>query len=182
MEIMKQLELHKSRVLLISMDSFYKPLTADQKKKAAEGHYNFDHPDAFDYELITETLKILRKRDKKTVKCIEIPEYDFKTHSRLPETQKVNFADVILFEGILSLHDKRVRALLDMKLFVDTDNDICLARRVRRDIAERGRDVHGVLTQYDRFVKPAFDYFILPTKKYADLLSQEATQTQLPSA
>jgi uridine kinase len=106
----------------------------------------------------------------KAGKNVAIPLYDFKTHSRSKKTKHVYGADVIIVEGIFVLYDQKLRNLLDIKLFVDTAEDICLARRLRRDIAERGRDVTSVLNQYERFVKPAFEDFISPTKQYADII------------
>ncbi|CAL5063507.1 unnamed protein product [Urochloa decumbens] len=102
---------------------------------------------------------------------VNVPIYDFKKHRRCSESfRKVNASDVIILEGILVFHDQRVRNLMDMKIFVDTDADIRLARRIRRDTVERGRDISSVLDQYGRFVKPAFDDFVLPSKKYADVI------------
>lgn len=88
----------------------------------------------------------------------------------LPATRRVYGANVVIFEGILSLYDERIRALMDLRVFVDTDDDVRLARRLRRDIAERGRDLRGVIQQYNRFVKPSFDEFIRPTMRYADVI------------
>ncbi|KNC81344.1 uridine-cytidine kinase-like 1 [Sphaeroforma arctica JP610] len=152
-------------VVLMSLDSFYKALTEEEKEQAGRNEYNFDHPNAFDYDCAVETLKKLREG-----KGVELPVYDFSTHSRLKETQKMYGANVILFEGIMAFHNPELRALMDMKIFVDTDSDIRLARRLRRDIAERGRDLVGVLEQYSKFVKPSFDEFIYPTMKYADVV------------
>lgn len=101
---------------------------------------------------------------------MEVPIYDFKTHSRSHRTQTVLPADVVIFEGILTLAMADVRALLNMKLFVETDDDVRLARRIRRDTCDRGRDVSGVLEQYTRFVKPMFDQFVSPSKRYADVV------------
>eukprot|EP01114_Cavostelium_apophysatum_P020564 TRINITY_DN6931_c0_g2_i1.p1 TRINITY_DN6931_c0_g2~~TRINITY_DN6931_c0_g2_i1.p1 ORF type:complete len:452 (-),score=92.24 TRINITY_DN6931_c0_g2_i1:114-1469(-) len=154
-------------VLVLSMDSFYKVLTPEQKLRSTE--YNFDHPDAFDVDLIVQTLQ-----DLKAGKAVEIPEYDFKTHSRSPFSKTFYGADVIIFEGILAFYFEQLRDLFHMKIFVDDDPDIRLARRVRRDIAERGRDLNGVLNQYDKFVKPSFENYIYPTKKYADIIVPQA--------
>ncbi len=101
---------------------------------------------------------------------MDVPVYDFATHSRLEKTISMYGANVIIFEGIFALYDKRIRELMDLRIFVDTDADVCLGRRLKRDIAERGRDVDGVLQQYMRYVKPSFDDFIFPTKKYADVI------------
>jgi uridine kinase len=151
--------------VLISMDSFYKPLTKEQQELAHKSMYNFDHPDAFDFDLLLDTLQRLKKGED-----VEIPSYSFVTHSRLDETVPITRPEIVLFEGIFALYDERIRDQMDMKVFVDTDDDLRLARRIRRDIAERGRDVTGVLDQYERFVKPAYDNHIASTKRFADVI------------
>uniref|UniRef100_A0A803JRR6 Uridine-cytidine kinase n=1 Tax=Xenopus tropicalis TaxID=8364 RepID=A0A803JRR6_XENTR len=156
---------HQKQVVMLSQDSFYRILTPEQKSKALKGQFNFDHPDAFDNELILKTLKELMEG-----KTVQIPVYDFVTHSRKEETLVVYPADVVLFEGILAFYMQEIRDMFQMKLFVDTDADTRLSRRVLRDINERGRDLEQVLTQYITFVKPAFEEFCLPTKKYADVI------------
>ncbi|CAM0911879.1 unnamed protein product [Alopecurus aequalis] len=157
-------QLHDHRVVLVNQDSFYRGLTEEESEHV--GEYNFDHPDAFDTDRLLECMGKL-----KSGKSVNIPIYDFKNHRRCSESfRKVNVSDVIILEGILVFHDQRVRDLMDMKIFVDTDADIRLARRIRRDTVERGRDVLSVLEQYGRFVKPAFDDFVLPSKKYADVI------------
>ncbi|KAJ3183718.1 hypothetical protein HDU85_002147 [Gaertneriomyces sp. JEL0708] len=152
-------------VVLLSMDSFYKPLNPEQSALAHQNEYDFDHPNAFDYESLYQTLLNLKKGNK-----VDVPIYDFSTHNRLDKTQTVYGANVVVFEGIFALYDKKVRDLMDLKIFVDTDADVRLARRLKRDIAERGRDIRGVLQQYEKFVKPAFDEHIYPTMKYADVI------------
>ncbi|KAJ3022062.1 hypothetical protein HKX48_007102 [Thoreauomyces humboldtii] len=152
-------------VILLSMDSFYKPLNAEQSAIARRNEYDFDHPNAFDYEALHQTLLNLKKGVK-----VDVPIYDFNTHNRLDKCQTVYGANVVVFEGIFALYDKSVRDLMDLKIFVDTDADVRLARRLKRDIAERGRDIKGVLQQYKTFVKPAFDEHIYPTMKYADVI------------
>eukprot|EP00271_Cylindrocystis_brebissonii_P010289 TRINITY_DN26443_c0_g1_i1.p1 TRINITY_DN26443_c0_g1~~TRINITY_DN26443_c0_g1_i1.p1 ORF type:complete len:521 (-),score=81.55 TRINITY_DN26443_c0_g1_i1:526-2088(-) len=160
-QIIQQLRDH--RVVLVNQDSFYRGLTAEEMKQVHE--YNFDHPDAFDTEAMFQTLVDLRKG-----KSVEIPIYDFTTHQRSTRTRKMNAADVIILEGILVFHDPQVRSSMNMRIFVDTDADVRLARRVRRDTIDRGRDVLSVIDQYAKFVKPSFDDFVLPTKKYADVI------------
>ena len=144
-------------------DSYYRGLTEEEHASAAT--YNFDHPSAFDWELIEKHLDRLRRK-----KPIEVPHYDFATHSRTSETTKVYAADVVLFEGILTFAEESVRDLMAMKIFVDTDDDTRLIRRIRRDLAGRGRTLESILTQYETFVKPSFDMHIAPTKKYADVI------------
>lgn len=158
---------HRQRkVVCISQDSFYRELTDEEKAKALKGKYNFDHPAAFDNELM---LKILQ--DILSGKVVSVPVYDFKTNSRKKdEFVTVYPADVVLFEGILVFYFPEIRELFHMKLFVDTDPDTRLSRRVLRDTRERGRDLDQILTQYTKYVKPAFEDFCLPTKKYADVI------------
>ncbi|KAH0619270.1 hypothetical protein JD844_019176 [Phrynosoma platyrhinos] len=121
-------------------------LTKEQQQLAASNDYNFDHPDAFDFDLIISTLKKLKQG-----KSVKIPIYDFTTHSRKKEWKTLYGANVIIFEGIMAFADKELLKLLDMKIFVDTDSDIRLVRRLRRDITERGRDIEGVIKQYNKF-------------------------------
>ncbi|XP_019734463.1 uridine-cytidine kinase 2-B isoform X2 [Hippocampus comes] len=167
MELLGQnkIDHHQRQVAILSQDSFYKVLTPDQKAKALKGQFNFDHPDAFDNELIMHTLREILQG-----KTVQIPVYDFVTHSRKDEFVTVYPADVVLFEGILMFYSQEIRDLFQMKLFVDTDPDTRLSRRVLRDIGERGRELEQVLSQYITFVKPAFEEFCLPTKKYADVI------------
>ncbi|XP_019724082.1 uridine-cytidine kinase-like 1 isoform X8 [Hippocampus comes] len=152
-------------VVLLSMDSFYKVLSLEQQTRAASNDYNFDHPDAFDFDLLTHTLRKLKQG-----KSVKIPVYDFTTHGRQKEWKTVYGASVIIFEGIMAFVDKELLQLLDMKIFVDTDSDIRLVRRLRRDITERGRDIEGVIKQYNKFVKPSFEQYIEPTMRLADIV------------
>ncbi|XP_062361870.1 uridine-cytidine kinase 1 isoform X3 [Cinclus cinclus] len=143
MELLGQneVEQRQRKVLILSQDSFYKVLTAEQQAKALKGQYNFDHPDAFDNDLMHSTLKNIVEG-----KTVEVPTYDFVTHS-----------------------SQDIRDMFHLRLFVDTDSDVRLSRRVLRDM-KRGRDLEQILTQYTTFVKPAFEEFCLPTKKYADVI------------
>uniref|UniRef100_A0A8C6T040 Uridine-cytidine kinase n=1 Tax=Neogobius melanostomus TaxID=47308 RepID=A0A8C6T040_9GOBI len=152
-------------VVLLSMDSFYKVLSPDEQALAASNDYNFDHPAAFDFELLVATLRKLKQG-----RSVKIPVYDFTTHSRHKDWKNVYGASVIIFEGIMSFADKGLLQLLDMKIFVDTDSDIRLVRRLRRDITERRRDIEGVIKQYNKFVKPAFDQYIEPAMRLADIV------------
>ncbi|KAJ3189689.1 hypothetical protein HK101_008761 [Irineochytrium annulatum] len=152
-------------VVLLQMDSFYLPLKKEQRDAAYRNDYDFDSPNAFDFELLYKTLSNLKQGVK-----VDVPVYDFSTHSRLDKTTSMYGANVIIFEGIFALYDPHVRSLMDLQLFVDTDADIRLARRLKRDIAERGRDTRGVLEQYQKFVKPAYDDHIAKTMKFADII------------
>ncbi|XP_006834953.1 PREDICTED: uridine-cytidine kinase 1 isoform X2 [Chrysochloris asiatica] len=166
MELLGQskVDQQQRKLVILSQDRFYKVLTAEQKAKALKGQYNFDHPDAFDNDLMRKTLKNIVEG-----KTVEVPIYDCVTHSRLLETTVVNSADVVLFEGILVFYSQDIRDMFHLRLFVDTDSDVRLSRRVLRDV-HRGRELEQILTQYTTFVKPAFEEFCLPTKKYADVI------------
>ncbi|XP_058822827.1 uridine-cytidine kinase isoform X4 [Topomyia yanbarensis] len=154
------------QVVTISQDSFYRELTAAEKARAERGQFNFDHPDAFNEKLMLQTLQAVLQGQK-----VEINEYDYRTNSVCPDRKLVIYpADVVLFEGILVFYFPEIRDLFHMKLFVDTDSDTRLARRVPRDINERGRDLDQVLNAYMSFVKPAFEEFCSPTKKFADVI------------
>ncbi|TKY63081.1 Uridine kinase protein 1 [Spatholobus suberectus] len=159
-------QLHDHRVVL---DSFYRGLRPEELERVHE--YNFDHPDAFDTEQLLECMRKLISGQS-----VHVPIYDFKKHQRSSDSfRQYSFlrstvSDVIILEGILVFHDQGVRDLMNMKIFVDTDADVRLARRIRRDTVERGRDINSVLEQYAKFVKPAFDDFVLPSKKYADVI------------
>ncbi|KAF9907533.1 hypothetical protein EC991_010829 [Linnemannia zychae] len=153
-------------VVLLSMDSFYKDLTPEEVEIAHRNDWDFDSPNSYDYDLLLETVTKLKEG-----KMVDVPIYDFETHKRVPN--KVNTiygANVIIFEGIFGLYDRKVLEMMDLKVFVDTDVDICLARRIKRDVAERGFDVSGVLKLYQRFVKPSYDTYVYPTKKNADVV------------
>ncbi|PIA49051.1 hypothetical protein AQUCO_01300117v1 [Aquilegia coerulea] len=141
-------QLHDHRVVLVNQDSFYRGLTAEEAEHVHE--YNFDHPDAFDTEQLLECVGQL-----KCGQSVHVPIYDFKNHRRCSESfRQVNASDVIILEGILVFHDQRVRNLMNMKIFVDTDADVRLSRRIRRDTVERGRDINSVLEQYADVIIP----------------------------
>ncbi|XP_059607913.1 uridine-cytidine kinase isoform X1 [Phlebotomus argentipes] len=154
------------QVVCISQDSFYRELTASEKSKAERGMFNFDHPDAFNEKLMLKTLQ-----DILAGKKVEIPAYDYRTNSLHPERLITIYPmDVVMFEGILTFYFPEIRDLFHMKLFVDTDSDTRLARRVPRDVNEWGRDLDQVLNYYLNYVKPAFEEFCSPTKKFADVI------------
>ncbi|KAK9854764.1 hypothetical protein WJX84_001359 [Apatococcus fuscideae] len=155
--------LHDQCVVMLAQDSFYRGLTKEELKDV--GSYNFDHPDAFDRKLLRNCLLDLRRQQP-----VDIPLYDFARHQRSNAKRKVEPADVIIVEGIMVLHMPEVRELLNMKVYVDTDDDVRLARRIQRDVALRGRDVAGVIEQYTRFVKPSFDQYVGPSRKHADVI------------
>ena len=125
------------------------------------GKYNFDHPDAFDWDFIKETFyKICNQQD------VEIPNYNYKTCRRDLPGFKVKSTDLILFEGIFALLDQSLRDLMDLKIFVHSDDDIRLLRRLKRDVVHRGRTAEGVIKSYNRFVKKSYDDYIKPVSKH----------------
>lgn len=155
--------LRPGRVCIIEQDFYYKDsshLPAEQRSKL-----NFDHPDAFDMDLMyTQLCQLLGG------KAIEHPIYDFRTHCRRSETQKVGPHRVVVLEGILILMDPRIRNLMDIKVYVDNDPDVRFIRRLKRDLEERARSVDSVVDQYERTVRPMYLQFVEPTKRYADII------------
>ncbi len=155
--------LSPSRVVLIDQDSYYKDLkhlTLDERREV-----NFDHPDAFDTELLVHHMKAL-----KAGVPIKKPQYDFVTSTRRTEISEIQPADIILIEGILVLHIEQLRRELDVRIFVDAEDDVRIIRRLTRDIKERGRDFDHVVGQYFRHVRPMHMGFVEPSKRWADII------------
>jgi len=159
-------ELGSDKVIIIQQDSYYNDLgnlTLEERKKQ-----NFDHPNAFDQQLLIDQLK-----DLLAGKSINQPIYDYTIHSRKKETRRIGEHVIIVLEGILILHDPDLRRLMDIKVYVDTDDDVRLIRRIRRDVTERGRSLDSILDQYENSVRPMQLQFIEPTKRYADIIIPE---------
>lgn len=155
-----------SEVVFIQQDSYYrnlKDLPLDFRQVA-----NFDHPDALDNDLLVNHIRKLTAGE-----AIELPIYDFKTHTRLTETRAVEPKRIVIVEGILIFADPRLLEQLDIKVFVDTPDDIRFIRRLRRDIAERGRTIESVIEQYIVTVRPMHMQFVEPSKRYADVIIPE---------
>ena len=152
--------------ICIAQDNYYKSASFVNNHNILA--FNFDHPDAFDMDLMVENLK-----DLKASKAIDMPQYDFVKHQRKPETKHIEPKTIIIVDGLMVLYDKRIRDLLDLKLFVDTPSDIRFVRRLQRDIKERGRTVESVVEQYINVVRPGHFNFIEPCKEYADLIIPE---------
>ena len=150
-------------VAVVPIDSYYNDTTnmTPEERKAI----NFDHPDAFDWQLLTEHVKKLKNGE-----AVEQPTYSYIESNRQKETIHVEPKPVIIIEGIMALHNKKLRDAMDLKIFVDTDNDVRLIRNIRRDVVERGRTVEMVLDRYEKVLKPMHEQFIEPTKKFADLI------------
>lgn len=150
-------------VAVIPQDSYYNDqshLPLDVRKKT-----NFDHPDAFEWPLLAHHIEELRQGH-----AIEQPTYSYLTCTRLPDTVHVEPHDVIIIEGIMALYDKRLRDLMDLKIFVDAEPDERLLRVIERDIAERGHPLEMLIGKYRHILKPMHDEFIEPTKQYADII------------
>ncbi|KAL2761108.1 hypothetical protein ACRALDRAFT_1045742 [Sodiomyces alcalophilus JCM 7366] len=152
-------------VVILSMDSFYKPLSPEQSKKAFANEFDFDSPEAIDFDVLVQCL-----RDLKAGKKTEIPVYSFSKHQRTEQTTTIYSPHVLILEGIFALYDKRILELLDMKIFCDADADTCLSRRVLRDVKDRGRDIEGIMKQWFAFVKPNFEKYVEPQRKIADVI------------
>ncbi|KAG8203472.1 hypothetical protein GWM34_01608, partial [Candida africana] len=135
-------DINQPWTVLLSFDNFYQPLTLEQSKLAFANNYDFDCPDSLDFDLLVETIGNLKKGGKTT-----IPVYSFTSHNRTSKTNTIYGANVIIVEGLYALHDQRLLDMMDLKIYVDTDLDICLARRLTRDILYRGRDLGGAMQQ-----------------------------------
>jgi uridine kinase len=155
--------LDKSRVVVIQHDSYYRDLSTYGGATPAE--INFDHPDSLETDLLIRHIQNLRAG-----KPIEEPIYNFTTHRRLDSTRRLDAKEIIIIDGILIFVDHRLRDLMDIKIFVDTDADERLIRRIRRDIMERGRSVESVMLQYMQTVKPMHLQFVEPSKHWADII------------
>lgn len=150
----------------IPQDAYYKDqshLTMDERVLT-----NYDHPFAFDNDLLSEHIRQLLNGQ-----AVQMPVYDFTQHNRAEETIRVEPKEVIIIEGILIFSDKELRDLMDIKVFVDTDDDIRIIRRIKRDMAERGRSLDSIIDMYTSIVKPMHEQFIEPTKKFADIIIPE---------
>ncbi|MCA9740450.1 MAG: uridine kinase [Deferribacteres bacterium] len=159
-------EISSEDVVLIEQDSYYRDLSHLSVAERAQS--NFDHPDAIDGELMIQQI-----RDIIEGRPVEQPIYDFTTHTRTHETRHISGHHIVVLEGILILYSPRLRAMMDIKVFVDTDADIRLLRRINRDVAERGRTMESVLDQYQRSVRPMHLQFVEPSKRYADVIIPE---------
>ena len=153
-------------VRVLPLDNYYRDrstLSAEERARV-----NYDHPDAFDWELVREHLDSLADGEG-----VEMPQYDFERHVRTGETVHVAPGEVVVVEGILALYDEAVRERFDLRLYVETDADVRVLRRIERDVQERGRDLQGVIEQYLTTVKPMHEQFVRPTKRDADLVIPE---------
>ncbi|WP_071131680.1 uridine kinase [Enterococcus timonensis] len=162
----------KQEIMMLEQDSYYK----DQSEMPFSERLttNYDHPFAFDTQLLIDHLQKLLHYE-----AIEKPVYDYAAHTRSKEIVRQEPKEVILLEGILILEDKRLRDLMDIKVYVDTDDDIRIIRRIKRDMQERDRTLDSVIDQYLSVVKPMYHQFIEPTKRYADIIVPEGGQNHV---
>lgn len=156
-------ELGSDQVAVISEDSYYKDLAHLSLEERAKT--NFDHPNSMDHELLIQHLRELQQG-----RTIEVPQYDFTQHQRKKETRRIGNHRIIVLEGILLFVEEPLRKLMDIRIFMDTSLDICLIRRLKRDICERNRSLDSVLDQYQSTVRPMYMQFIEPSKRYADII------------
>lgn len=158
--------------VIISEDSYYKnnPKLSFEERSIQ----NYDHPDAFEHDLLIEHIKTL-----KSDKSIDIPLYDYVSHLRKEETVRIYPCPVIIIEGILLLSDKKLRDLIDIKIYMDTPLDICLSRRIYRDIIERGWNINSIITQYNSHTRPMYFKFIEPSRKYSDIIIPKGGKNEI---
>jgi uridine kinase len=156
----------RNNIAYVQHDSYYR----DQSHlpPAQRAHINYDHPDSLETDLLVQHIQLLRQGQ-----AVQVPVYDFSTHTRRPETERLEPRQIILVEGILIFVEPALRDLFDIKIFVDTDPDIRFIRRLERDIAERGRTMESVVEQYLMTVRPMHMEFVEPSKRYADVIIPE---------
>jgi len=162
----------REKVVLVEQDSYYRNLAdmpLDERHQA-----NFDHPDSIDSDMLVNHLIRLKQGLH-----VEMPLYDFKTHTRSDQIETIEPKPVVIVEGILIFSESRVLDLLDMRVFVDTPDDVRFIRRLKRDIAERGRTTDSVIDQYFRTVRPMHFEFVEPSKRHADIIIPEGSQTDV---
>jgi uridine kinase len=169
-EILRSLQ--PSPVSVIHHDSYYRDLAPRPFEERAE--VNFDHPDALETELLVEHLTRLRNG-----RGVDVPVYDFATHTRTSRIQRVEATGVIIVDGILVLAEARLRDLLDIKVFVDTDSDVRFIRRLRRDMRERGRSLESVVEQYENTVRPMHMAYVEGSRNYADIIIPEGGRNRV---
>lgn len=162
----------RGRIAYLDHDSYYRDL--GHLPIEARRQVNFDHPDAFDTALLAEHVQQLRMGQ-----AVEKPIYSYTDSARLPETDRVEPQPLVVVEGILVLENPHLRELMDVKIFVDTDDDIRLMRRLRRDTQERGRSVEHILGQYEATVRPMHLAFVLPSRRHADVIIPRGGRNQV---
>ena len=172
-ELLRRMLMRRSatEVSILNEDCYYR--RRDDLTLTERSTINYDHPQAIEHELLVRQLEELRNGN-----AIDVPVYDFSAHNRSDQTTRLEPSTILILEGILILHRPELRELLDLKLFVDVPLDICLARRMERDILERGRSLESVLDQYHATVRPMYFEFIDPSKAHADLIVPQGGRNQ----
>lgn len=159
-------DLHLNGAVIIEQDWYYRDLSHLPQEERIK--WNFDHPDSVEFDLLIHDLKAMSEGQ-----TVKVPQYNYVTHSRAKETLTVAPQKVVIVEGIMVLYEQRLRDLLDIKIYVDTDTDIRFIRRLKRDIYERGRAIDNVINQYMRTVRPMHETFVEPSKRFADIIVPE---------
>lgn len=160
------------QVVIIEQDSYYYDLR--KIPMDARNHHNFDHPDAYDFDLLKKQMRMLLEG-----KSVRVPIYDYKTHTRKKEAHHISGHKIIVLEGIMVLVDPELRDMIDIKMYIHTADDIRFIRRMTRDIHERGRSIDSVIQQYLETVRPMHEEFIAPTMHYADIIIPEGGQNKV---
>ncbi|RCK77422.1 MAG: Uridine kinase [Ignavibacteriae bacterium] len=169
-KILERLDINK--VVVIQHDAYYKDISVFNGLKPSE--INFDHPDALETSLLIEHIKRLKEW-----KSIQLPIYDFKSYTRSKETVLIQPKNIIIIEGILIFVEKELRDLMDIKIYVDTDADERLLRRIKRDLIERGRSIESIIAQYNSTVKPMHLEFVEPSKRWADVIIPKGGENEV---
>lgn len=162
----------EQNIQLLQHDSYYRDLShlpLEERMKQ-----NFDHPASLETELMIRHVDALKNGYQ-----VDVPVYDFAAHTRSEETESITPKEIILLDGILIFTEPELRKQMDIKIFVDTDGDVRLLRRIKRDIMERGRDLEGVMNQYERYVRPMHLEFVEPSKRYADVIIPRGGENQV---
>ncbi len=165
-------DMHLNGTIIIEQDWYYKDLAHLPQEERMK--WNFDHPNSVEFDLLIKDLRAIVSG-----KTIEVPQYNYVTHSRTKETLTISPQKVIIVEGIMVLYEPSLRELLDIKLFVDTDPDIRFIRRLKRDIYKRGRAIDNVIDQYMQTVRPMHETFVEPSKRFADVIIPEGGKNKV---
>lgn len=165
-------EIPKINVAILNQDSYYKP--HDDLSMEERAKLNYDHPLSFDNDLLEHHLQELLRGNS-----VEVPIYDFTIHTRSEGTVTVEPRDIIILEGLFILYDERIRNLIDIKVFVDTDSDVRIIRRILRDMKERARSLDSIILQYMTTVRPSYINFVEPTKRFADIIVPEGGENKV---
>ena len=165
-------DMHLNGTVIIEQDWYYKDLAHLPQEERMK--WNFDHPDSVEFDLLIKDLNAMVRGE-----TVDVPQYNYVTHSRAKETLTITPQKVIIVEGIMVLYEAKLRELLDIKLYVDTDPDIRFIRRLKRDIYKRGRAIDNVIDQYMQTVRPMHETFVEPSKRFADVIIPEGGRNKV---